>query len=63
MDLRIMKTKDKIHKFDRPPLVLQTKHIRPGSMTILNAPSRIHNTLFYPDGTTKHESKTPNKTD
>ena len=52
-----MKKTDKIHKFDRPPLVLQTKHIRPGSMTILNAPSRIHNTLHYPDGTKKYDKQ------
>jgi hypothetical protein len=24
--------------------------MRPGSMDILQAPSRIHNTLFFPDG-------------
>lgn len=27
-----------------------TLSMRPGSMDILQAPSRIHNTLFYPDG-------------
>ncbi len=29
-----------------------TLSMRPGSMDILQAPSRIHNTLFYPDGKT-----------
>ena len=53
-----MKKTDKIHKFDRPPLVPKVGYTRPGSMTILEAPSRIHNTLFYPDGTTKHENPT-----
>lgn len=28
---------------------------RPNSMDILRKPSRIHNTLFYPDGTTNKE--------
>jgi hypothetical protein len=28
---------------------------RPNSMDILRKPSRIHNTLFYPDGTTDKE--------
>jgi hypothetical protein len=58
-----MKKKDKIDKFDRPAYKTPKTHTRTGSMTVLSAPSRIHNTLFYPDGTTKHESKTPNKTD
>lgn len=45
-----MKKKDKIHKFDRPPLVQKVGYTRPNSMTILAAPSRISNSLFYPDG-------------
>lgn len=45
-----MKKADKIHKFDRPPLVPKVGYTRPNSMTILEAPSRISNTLFYPDG-------------
>lgn len=54
-----MKTKDKIHKFDRPVYKSPKTYTRTGSMTILKAPSRIANTLFYPDGTTKHENITP----
>jgi hypothetical protein len=54
------KKTEKIHKFDRPPLTLPTQPIRPGSMKILEAPSRIHHTLFYPNGTTKHENDTSN---
>ena len=57
------KKKDTISKFDRPQYKPPKTFVRPGSMTVLAAPSRIENTLFYPDGTTKHESKTPNKTD
>lgn len=55
-----MKKTDKIHKFDRPPLTLPTQPIRPGSMTILKAPSRMVNTLYYPDGTTKHDKSSKN---
>ncbi len=54
------KKPEKINKFDRPPLKTFAPPIRPGSMKILEAPSRIHHTLFYPDGTTKHENDTPN---
>lgn len=56
-----MKKTDKVHKFDRPPLKLFAPPIRPGSMTILQSPSRIAKTLFYPDGTTKRENHTPDK--
>lgn len=35
----------------KPPRT-DTLSMRPGSMDILQAPSRIHNTLFYPDGKT-----------
>jgi hypothetical protein len=54
---------DKIDRFDRPAYKTPKTHTRPGSLTVLAAPSRIAKTLFYPNGTTKHESKTPNKTD
>lgn len=50
------KKPEKINKFDRPPLKTFAPPIRQGSMTILQSPSRIHNTLFYPDGTTKYEN-------
>lgn len=55
------KKPEKINKFDRPPLKLFAPPIRPGSMTILQSPSRIAKTLFYPDGTTKHENDTSKK--
>lgn len=51
-----MKTNDKIERFDRPAYKTPKTYTRTGSMTVLEAPSRIHNTLFYPDGTTKHEN-------
>lgn len=55
------KKKDTISKFDRPAYVPPKRFVRPGSMTVLEAPSRIHNTLYYPDGTTKHDNQTHNK--
>jgi hypothetical protein len=33
----------------KPPRA-DTLSMRSGSMDILQAPSRVHNTLFYPDG-------------
>ena len=39
--------------FERPPLkmfTLETVAMRPGSLNVLQYPSRIVNTLFYPDG-------------
>ena len=56
-----MKKKDTISKFDRPPLKLKVGYTRPGSMTVLEAPSRIHNTLYYPDGTTTHDNQAHGK--
>lgn len=50
-----MKKKDTISKFDRPAYVPPKRFVRPGSMTVLEAPSRMANTLFYPDGTTKYD--------
>jgi hypothetical protein len=53
-----MKNKpEKISKFDRPEYKPLKRFVRPGSMTVLEAPSRIHNTLFYPNGEVKHEKK------
>jgi len=52
-----MKKKDTISKFDRPAYVPPKRFVRPGSMTVLEAPSRIHNTLFFPNGKVKHEKK------
>jgi hypothetical protein len=49
------KKKDTISKFDRPAYVPPKTFVRPGSMTVLEAPSRMANTLFYPDGTTKYD--------
>jgi hypothetical protein len=45
-----MKKKETISKFDRPPYKPPKTVLRPGSMTVLEAPSRMSNTLFYPDG-------------
>ncbi len=39
------------------PMDLSAIASRPGSMDILNKPSRIANTLFYPDGTTSKINK------
>lgn len=51
-----MKKKDtKINKFDRPAYVPKPSHIRPNSMTILQAPTRIANTLYYPNGDVKYD--------
>jgi hypothetical protein len=55
------KKTDKISKFDRPEYRPPKRFVRPGSMDVLEAPSRIHNTLFYPDGTTKHDNQASNK--
>jgi hypothetical protein len=52
-----MKKKDTISKFDRPAYVPPKRFVRPGSMTVLAAPSRIAKTLFYPDGKIKREEK------
>lgn len=46
------KKPEKIDKFDRPAYKSPKTYTRPNSMTVLAAPSRIHNTLFYPDGKT-----------
>lgn len=55
-----MKKKDTISKFDRPAYVPPKRFVRPGSMTVLEAPSRMANTLFYPDGTTKYDKSSKN---
>jgi len=52
-----MKKTDKIDKFDRPAYKSPKTYTRTGSMTVLAAPSRIENTLFYPDGRIKREEK------
>jgi hypothetical protein len=52
-----MKKKDTISKFDRPVYKPTKTYTRPGSMTVLAAPSRIANTLFYPNGEVKREEK------
>jgi hypothetical protein len=51
------KKKDIISKFDRPTYKPPKTFVRPGSMTVLNAPSRIENSLFYPNGEVKREEK------
>lgn len=48
----VKKKPDKVNRFKgeyKPPRG-DTLSMRPGSMDILQAPSRIHNTLFFPDG-------------
>jgi hypothetical protein len=55
------KKPEKISKFDRPAYVPPKRFVRPGSMDVLAAPSRIHNTLFYPDGTTAHDNQAHGK--
>lgn len=45
---------NKISKFDRPEYKPPKRFVRPRSMDVLAAPSRIHNTLYYPDG--RHEN-------
>ena len=51
---------DKISKFDRPEYRPPKRFVRPNSMTVLEAPSRMANTLFYPDGTTKYDKSSKN---
>jgi hypothetical protein len=52
-----MKKTDKVDKFDRPAYKTPKTHTRTGSMKVLSAPSRIENTLFYPDGRIERETK------
>jgi len=53
----VMKKKvDIISKFDRPPYKSPKTFLRFGSMTVLEAPSRMANTLYYPDGRVKRET-------
>ena len=56
MGLRTMKKPDKIDKFDKPAYKTPKTHTRTGSMDVLAAPSRIKNTLFYPDGKIERET-------
>jgi hypothetical protein len=50
------KKPEKINKFDRPEYKPPKTFLRPGSMTVLEAPSRMANTLYYPDGRVKRET-------
>jgi hypothetical protein len=45
-----MKNKEMIFKFDKPQYKTPKTFTRPGSMKVLEAPSRIGKTLYYPDG-------------
>jgi len=45
-----MKKKEMIFKFDKPQYKTPKTFTRPGSMKVLEAPSRIGKTLYYPDG-------------
>jgi hypothetical protein len=51
------KKPEKIDKFDRPAYQTPKVFTRTGSMTVLEAPSRMANTLFYPNGEIKREKK------
>jgi hypothetical protein len=51
-----MKKTEKIDRFDRPAYKTPKTHTRTGSMDVLAAPSRIKNTLFYPDGKIERET-------
>lgn len=53
-----MKKTDKLSKFDRPEYKPPQRFVRHGSMDVLAAPSRIKNTLFYPNGDIKRETPT-----
>ena len=53
-----MKKKDTINKFDRPAYKTPKRFVRHGSMDVLEAPSRIKNTLYYPNGDIKRETTT-----
>lgn len=47
------KNNEKIDKFDRPPykgFTLAQAAMRPNSLKVLEKPSRIVNSLIYPDG-------------
>lgn len=46
---------DRFNKGQYKGMKLSAIATRPNSMDILRKPSRIHNTLFYPDGTTDKE--------
>lgn len=46
---------DRFNKGQYKGMKLSTIATRPNSMDILRKPSRIHNTLFYPDGLTNKE--------
>jgi len=45
-----VKKSEKLDKFDRPPHKTPKTVLRPGSMDVLQAPSRMAKTLYYPDG-------------
>jgi hypothetical protein len=46
---------DRFNKGHYTGMKLSVIATRPYSMDILRKPSRVHNTLFYPDGTTNKE--------
>jgi hypothetical protein len=50
------KKEEKLSKFDRPAYVAPKRFVRSGSMKVLEAPSRMANTLYYPDGRVKRET-------
>jgi hypothetical protein len=53
------KKPEKISKFDRPPYKPPKTVLRPGSMDVLAAPSRMANTLYYPSGKICRDKEKP----
>ena len=49
--------KSKFNVFDTKIYSTSKSFVRPGSLAILQAPSRINKTLFYPDGRIVKDSK------
>ena len=54
-----MKKPEKIDKFDRPAYKSPKTYTRTGSMTVLAAPSRMSNTLYYPNGKICRDKEKP----
>jgi hypothetical protein len=57
--IEMKKKPEKISKFDRPPYKPPKTVLRPGSMDVLAAPSRMHNTLYYPSGKICRDKEKP----
>jgi hypothetical protein len=57
--IEMKKKKDTINKFDRPPYKPPKTVLRPGSLDVLAAPSRMANTLYYPSGKICRDKEKP----